>query len=187
MRAKALAVRRSLGAATIGELSVAVQKRAIALDLYQESGTIASYVATPDEVQTSLLIQTSLAGGKRVLVPFTDRRSKTLIFSHITDISSLRPGSYGILEPRDESVRPVPLSEADLVFVPVVAWDDRGNRLGHGEGYFDRALSKRGKATAVGLAFEAQRVTAIPSMASDVALDTVVTDKRVLQFRGSTG
>ena len=77
------------------------------------------------------------------------------------------------------------LSETDLVLVPLVAWDDRGHRIGYGRGYFDRALAMRGPSLAIGLALESQHVPTIPEVPSDVSMDMVVTEKRVLRFARS--
>ena len=84
-----------------------------------------------------------------------------------------------MLEPPETSA-PVPLARAQLVLVPVVAWDEKGGRIGYGKGYFDRELRHRGRALSVGLAFESQRVEEVPATQLDVPLDVFVTEKRTL-------
>ena len=69
-------------------------------------------------------------------------------------------------------------AELDLLLVPLVAFDAYGRRLGHGRGYYDRMLS-RCPGLKVGVAFEVQRMTAVPTEAHDVGLDLVVTEARV--------
>lgn len=96
--------------------------------------------------------------------------------------SGVEEGYQGIREPLEGI--PVPVSEIDLVIVPGLAFDEQGNRLGRGRGFYDRFLSHpdfRGLKCA--LAFEEQIVAAIPVAPDDVPVDMVVTDVRVLRFQ----
>ena len=79
--------------------------------------------------------------------------------------------------------------DLDLVLVPLVAFDDRGNRLGMGGGYYDQTfafLSQRQhyrRPTLLGVAYEFQRLVALPVQAWDIPLDGVATEKRVQWIR----
>jgi 5-formyltetrahydrofolate cyclo-ligase len=146
-----------------------------------DADVIASYVSKKDEVQTSGILLSAFSSGKRVLVPRSDPASMSLFFHEIESLDQLAPGSFGVLEPPVES-KVVPLSESQLVIVPVVAWDGRGRRVGYGKGYFDRGLKSRGMAVCAGLAFESQRWDFLPTTPSDVPLDIMVTERRVLRF-----
>jgi 5-formyltetrahydrofolate cyclo-ligase len=186
MRQQALALRRSIPSIDLTRLSADIEARVRSLNEYSVARTIASYVAKPDEVQTESLIRHSLIAGKRVLVPKTDQLARRLIFSELRDPHlDLAPGQMGILEPRPDHLRPVDLSEAALVLVPVVAWDVRGYRLGYGRGYFDRALAglDRGVVT-IGLALELQRFPELPIEKHDVPLRMIITEKRVIVRTG---
>jgi 5-formyltetrahydrofolate cyclo-ligase len=183
LREQALRARRSLAPEEILLLSVKVQENLQKLPEFVSAKVIASYVARRYEVQTAGLLRQALASGRRVIVPRSDLSSLSLRFHEIRSLDELRPGAYGILEPA--VVSPVvPLAKADVVLVPLVAWDFRGNRLGYGKGYFDRELKSRGKALSIGLAFESQYRDALPSTPNDVPMDVIVTDQRVLRFRG---
>lgn len=172
----------ALGSQKILELSASIKENIESLDEYKRARIIESYVARPDEVQTEQFIRDSLKLGKSVIVPVTPRRGNHLVFSKIDDFSELRLGTFGILEPQPESVRNVPLERAEIVVVPIVAWDERGFRLGHGKGFFDAALISPKVNTTVGLAFEAQRVEQLPIEPHDVPLKTIVTEERILRF-----
>ena len=139
-------------------------------------------MAKNDEVRTQGIIQSALAGGKKVLVPSSDPASPRLRFSEIRSLSELSVGRFGVLEPAAGSA-PVPLSQADVVLVPVVAWDDAGHRLGYGRGYFDRELKSKGKAVSVGLALESQRFDSVPQSSQDVPLEVIVTERRTIALR----
>ena len=74
-----------------------------------------------------------------------------------------------------------------VLIVPLLAFDARGYRLGYGGGFYDRTLQglrKRGPVTAVGFAFAAQQVDAVPIDAYDQKLDAVVTERGVTEFCG---
>jgi 5-formyltetrahydrofolate cyclo-ligase len=142
---------------------------------------VISYCAKDDEVQTRPIIERALEEGKRVAVIVTDVPSKMLSFSEVASFTELAPGQFGILEPKPGRMRPISIGQADVVLVPLVAWDERGHRLGYGAGYFDRALAGATRTTKVGLALESQRLAQIPESTHDVPLDIIVTEKRVLR------
>ena len=186
VRRDALKARRSLSAEQVESLSARIQDALVALPEFLEAGVVASYAAKRDEVQTGKLMQSALSSGKRLLVPRTDPHSFSLRFCEIRSLDQLALGYLGIPEPLLTS-KAVPLSESQLVIVPVVAWDDVGQRVGYGKGYFDRELRSRGRAVAAGLAFESQRRDRLPATPSDVPLDIIVTERRVLRFGGASG
>ena len=104
-------------------------------------------------------------------------------------MNELAEGTFAILEPRpelrDRPERRVDVAEVDLVVVPGVAFDARGGRLGHGQGYYDRLLKHaRPDATLVALAFECQMFAEIPVGPRDVVVDWVITEEHVYQGRG---
>ncbi len=181
LRAEALHSRRKISLSQLTRESLLVRENLAALGEYRDARLVVCYVSRDYEVQTPELIRRMLADGKRVAVPLVDDSSRSLIFFEIGGLEELSPGRFGILEPSRDSVA-VALEESNLVLVPLVAWDDRGHRIGYGRGYFDRALAERGPSVAVGLALESQRVPAIPDVPSDVPLDLVVTESRVLRF-----
>ncbi len=182
LRADALRKRRAIDPEELAALSSLVEGNLLSLKEYKEARLLISYCAKNDEVQTRPIIERALAEGKRVAVVVTDVRSKTLSFSEINSFEGeLAPGAFGILEPRRGSLRPIPISQADLILVPLVAWDEKGRRLGYGAGYFDRALAGVRGLTKVGLALESQRLDRIPETRHDVPLDVIVTEKRVVR------
>jgi 5-formyltetrahydrofolate cyclo-ligase len=185
LRQRALQARRALKGDELAKLSRRVAQNLSAVPEFQGAMTIASYVAKEDEVQTAQIIERALHMGKRVIVPRIEPTPRRLRFYEIRALAELSPGNFGVLEPAAESgpgSTPVPLSESDVILVPLVAWDDRGNRIGYGKGYFDAELGSRRSSTAIGLALEAQRVERVPATERDVPLDVIVTEGRVLRF-----
>lgn len=170
-----------MGSDLISSLSELIRKRVEQLSEFKNSETIASYVSMSEEVQTDQLIRDALACGKRVLVPKIVS-ARQLLFSEIKDLEELEEGKFGISEPKHDLIRPVPLEDAQVILVPLVGWDERGYRLGHGRGYFDTALSGLVENLTVGLGFESQRVERIPEDDLDIPLKMIITENRVLKF-----
>jgi 5-formyltetrahydrofolate cyclo-ligase len=181
LRQGALQSRRAIPTTRIIELSWRVEENLVAQKEFREATRIASYVAKEDEVQTASILERALSEGKAVVVPLVDKSSDELLFFEIHNVRELSPGMFGIREPKRNGA-PVPLRETDVVLVPLLAWDERGHRVGYGKGYFDRALAARGSSRAIGLAFESQAVSHVPEGQTDVQLDMVVTEKQVLRF-----
>lgn len=94
--------------------------------------------------------------------------------------TSLRLGSFRIEEPEGDDV--VDMDAIDMVVVPAVAYDRRGNRVGRGKGYYDRLLDDT-KATRIGIAYDFQLVDEIDAEPHDVGVDMVVTDARIVFTR----
>lgn len=163
-------------------LSDAIRQQVEQLAEFRNSETIAAYVATSEEVQTELIIQHALRDGKRVILPKIVSPTR-MIFSEIKDLGELEKSNFGIFEPKSNLIRPLPLEDAKVILVPLVAWDERGYRLGHGKGYYDSVLSGLAENLTVGLAFENQRVDQIPQDQHDVPMKMIVTEKRAMRFR----
>lgn len=182
LRAMALLKRRSIDPEELAALSSRVAANLRSLKEYKAATLVISYCAKDNEVQTRAIIERALEEGKRVAVIVTDVRTKTLSFSELESFEDdLAPGTFGILEPKPGKVRLIPFPQADLVLVPLVAWDEEGHRLGYGAGYFDRALAGARRTMKVGLALESQRLARIPESRHDVPLDVIVTERRVVR------
>ena len=91
----------------------------------------------------------------------------------------LKINKYGIVEPTSfKKIYP------DLIFVPLVAYDNFLNRLGYGGGYYDRYLNKMRKVKKlikIGLAFSFQEIKKIPVNKYDQKLDFIITEKEIIQ------
>ena len=93
-------------------------------------------------------------------------------------------GPLGILEPSPAATEVVP----DIILVPLAAFDRRGHRIGYGAGHYDHTLAHLRKIkpiAAIGFAFAAQEIEAVPALQHDAALDFVLTETEVIDFRSS--
>jgi len=190
IRQRALRARRSVEYDELAELSRRVALKLFSLPEFRKARTMASYVAKTDEVQTVPIILRALSEGKRVIVPRTESSPKRLRFFELRAFDELEAGNFGVLEPTTRKGRvtiPVSIGESDAILVPLVAWDELGNRIGYGKGYFDAELRSRRSAPAIGLGLESQRVDRVPATDRDVPLDIMVTERRVLRFSNRAG
>ncbi len=158
---------------------------------FNQAEVILFYVAKGSEVATLPIIE-SVIGLKRVFVPISVRRRRKLVYSEIYSIDELEPGAYGILRPRRDSRRILSLeqlaSEAGLVIVPGVVFDEKGFRTGYGAGFYDRFLTAirynhASSALFVALAFELQIVEDTYPEKHDVPVDMIITEKRIINCR----
>lgn len=164
------------------EKSRLVQKRFMRMPEYRKARAIMLYAATEKEVRTDEVLKDALNNGKVVALPSIDveERSMTPVSVSVDSLKRLKPGAYGIMEPVG---KPVGKDELDLIVMPLLAFDDEGDRLGMGGiGYYDRFLKGLG-ALKIGFAFGWQMAEEIPRESHDVQLDKVVTESGVLDCR----
>lgn len=140
---------------------------------------IAGYHPLKDEISPYGVLEL-LGGGQRSALPwFLDRDSRMLF----REAPAVEPSPWGVLQPSGEAEALAP----DVVLVPLVAADRRGNRIGHGKGHYDRALShlrQGGQVFTIGLAWEAQLLPdPIPADPWDVPLDAIATPGEWVQCR----
>ena len=158
----------------------AIRERVAALPIYAAARAVHCYLSMRSEVDTRPLIASALAAGKRVAVPVVVPRAADLSHAWLDslDADALAPGSFGTFNPR--VLRLAEPGEWDLTIVPLLAFDRRGYRLGYGKGFYDRLLAAS-PAPAVGVAFAAQEVAALPVEPHDVALAWIVTEDEVIR------
>lgn len=185
LRKNVIAGRNAMAPRQLAEKSSVIATKFLALPEYQRAATVMAYVDFRNEVQTASIIENALHLSKRLVVPITDVANKRLIPSQIINFpDDLTPGTWGILEPKPQCVRPVEPGEIDLVIVPGVAFDTSGNRLGYGGGFYDRFLPQtKDGTTLVSLAFEMQVRPNVYPGEHDVPVHILITEDRVLDFR----
>jgi len=106
-------------------------------------------------------------------------------FAMYHDGDPLSLNRYQILEPHSQ---PFLIEKLDIVLLPLVAFDEMGNRLGRGGGYYDRTFfaHAQGKPFLLGLGYEEQGTRQLPNDPWDVKLDGVLTEHRLILFNSAT-
>lgn len=160
----------------------AILKRLVCLREYMRSRVIFTFVSTPIEVQTHSFITRAIADGKRVAVPRCVAGTRTMNFYYIDSLESLRPGTFGVLEPEPDPVRLAHGCPNSLCVVPALACDREGYRLGYGGGYYDRFLSKY-RGVKICVLYEDELQDRLWHGRYDVPVDLIATEKR-LHFCG---
>jgi 5-formyltetrahydrofolate cyclo-ligase len=140
-----------------------------------EGGVIALYYPIKNELDTGPLRDALLEQGASLALPVIVKRKAPLIFRRYEDGEALMDGPYGAKTPRENA----PLVRPAIIVAPLLGFTRAGARLGYGGGYYDRTLAdlrKTGEATAVGYAYAAQEVDALPLSPLDQHLDWIVTE-----------
>lgn len=145
---------------------------------------IAIYLSNDGECQTDNFIEQCWEQGINTFLPVIHPFSKGhLLFLAYDSNTKLIPNRYGILEPKLSSQTLIPLEQLDIIFTPLVAFDDVGNRLGMGGGYYDRTLiNKQAHTKVVGLAHDCQKVDTLPVESWDVPLPEIITPTQHFKF-----
>ena len=172
--------RLALAPELVEEHSAEIRKALLASSAYGCAETIACYVSVKNEVDTTRFIKHALDEGKRVCVPQT-LGAGVLEHTRIRSLGELKPARFGLLEP-SEGLEICP-GELDLVIIPGVAFNNSGNRIGFGAGYYDRYLTGL-QVLKVGLAYDFQILQKVPDESHDIALDIIITQTRVLNCSG---
>lgn len=175
LRAEMRQRRRAVSATARARVAASVCERLLALPL---GGTVAVYLAGPDEIDLSSFIAAAGARGVRLLAPRWTGETYALADLEGLGSAHLRVGPHGILEPRQPLAGVEPVAAARLPtawLVPGLAFARDGGRLGYGGGWYDRLLAAADpQAQTLGIAYSFQLVDALPSEPHDIRLTGIV-------------
>lgn len=180
LRRHFLEARKRLSEKEVETKSAAIIDQILQLSAFKETDVVHSYVSITknQEVNTSNLIQKCLHTGKRMIVPKILGKGK-LQHVEIKSLNDLQKNSLGIPEPDDG--KEISVETLDLIIVPMVAGDHFKNRIGYGEGYYDRFLAKS-TAITIGLLFDCQLYDdKLPVEEFDIPLDILVTESQRIE------
>ena len=175
IRTRILRIRSELTPVARAEKSIAIRNNILALCKRHGPGLIHIFLPFGDEPETRPLLEPLWGEGFRLVVPVVS--AEGLLLAPLEPRTALYPGPFGILEPRD--FKPVPEDSVTLYFLPGVAFDRKGGRLGYGKGYYDRLLSQC-PSPKFGVSFDEQIVASVPLVETDILVDGIITDKEIL-------
>jgi len=163
----------------------AVARHAASIAPHGEGAVVSGYAAIGDELDAFPALAGLHGLGITLALPVVVGRGAPLLFRRWRPGDPLTAsGRFAIREPSSDAA----VVEPGILLVPLLAFDESGNRLGYGAGHYDRtlaALRARGRVLAVGLAFEAQRAPRVPVGPRDQPLDCIVTEEGVVFPRGA--
>ena len=139
---------------------------------------VSGYWPMRDEFDVRPLLREFHDRGHPCALPVVIGRGQALAFRAWSPGDPLVDAAYGTRVPPEDAAQMTP----ELLLVPMLAFDDRGYRLGYGGGFYDRTLATLKAPIAVGCAYDAQRVEALPIDDHDRRLDWIVTEKRSLEI-----
>jgi len=183
LRKKYKELRQAMPLEAIQDESLAIANRLLTLDIWQNTYFhIFLTMENQKEVHTDVVLNILAGKDKEVIVSRSDFESCSMVNYLLTDNTKLVLSNYGIPEPIDGIE--VPSARMDVVFVPLLAFDEKGHRVGYGKGFYDRFLSEcKADVIKIGLSFFEAEPNDIPHNPTDVALDYCVTPKKVYSFK----
>ena len=151
-----------------------------ALSLYKKAHHVACYRAHGGEIDLAALWQ-PFPDDKTFYFPSVSSENK-LHFLPVTAYTPFQANTWRILEPQVDLKCAINPEILQVFFIPVVAFDMKGTRLGMGGGYYDRYLATPSKAIRIGIAYEFQKQPSIPIDPWDQPLHGVITETQIYWF-----
>lgn len=168
---------RTLDEGYKAESSEAICRAVLALEEYRTAKTVFAFAGTVHEIDTSLLMNETLAAGKTLVLPRC-AAEHAIDLCVVRSMDDLEAGAYGILEPKT-SCALVTAEDIDFAVVPCLSFDRTGRRLGQGGGYYDRLLPKLTCPTAL-ICREQLLLPEVPVEEHDMRCTMLITEKGVL-------
>ncbi|QHM72316.1 5-formyltetrahydrofolate cyclo-ligase [Mixta intestinalis] len=178
-------LRRGLSTAQQTLAADSIAEHALHIEPVDRAQHIALFLSVDGELNTRPLIARLWQQQKQVYLPVLHPFSPgNLIFVRYTPETILSPNRVHIPEPPLDVRHIIPLDELDVMFVPLVAFDRHGQRLGMGGGFYDRTLQnwQEHRFLPIGLAHDCQRVEKLPSAEWDIPLPAILTPSHFWQW-----
>lgn len=182
LRAKYKSLRQKLSDDVIESLSLAIANQILKLKIWDyDFYHLFLPIEEQKEVNTEYILNILSGKDKNIVVSKSD--FKTLQMTHylLTDSTTIKKNPYNIPEPTDGiEIQP---EKIDVVFVPLLAYDREGNRVGYGKGFYDRFLSACSQKTLkIGLSFFEPEVHINNTNDTDLPLNFCITPKNIFEF-----
>lgn len=182
IRQNALSRRDALSKKERAEKSAEIMDRLFDFANFLEAKIVMFYMSHKSEVETDKMVRRSLQMEKVIVLPLIDRKAGEIVPFKVDDPDrDIRVGYGGIREPDPHRCKLIPIPHIHLAIVPAIALDERGGRIGHGTGFYDRFIPELEITTRkVALSFECQIVPQIPMEPHDRYIDIIITEERII-------
>ena len=186
LRIKYKALRNHLSENDIEEMSLAIANKVLTIPIW---GKTYFHIFLPimehKEVNTEFLLHLLSGKDKEIVISKCDFETCHLVHFLLTDNTKIKKNKYNIPEPFDGIE--VPTGKIDVVFVPLLAYDNAGHRVGYGKGFYDKFLTECMPETIkIGLSFFESEDLIEDIFENDVKLDYCVTPNIVYRFNSSS-
>jgi len=185
LRAKIRAQRRALSPKQQKTANAQLHKHLERSLILLRAKHIALYLGSDGEICPKALISHYLKRKKQLYLPVLHPIKKNhMVFCPVTSTTKLKKNHFGILEPDIRNSSCMTANLLSLVLLPLVAFDSKGNRMGMGGGYYDRAFEFKQKTSRhsprlIGLAHELQKQEQLPTESWDIPLFAIFTDQQI--------
>lgn len=182
LRVKYKSLRDNFTTDNIEDLSLDIANQALQLPIWNKSNYhIFLSIVAKKEINTEYLLQILAGKDKNVILSKSDFKEGTLTHFLLTDNTTIKANAYGIPEPIDGIQ--VPEQQIDVVFIPLLAFDIQGNRIGYGKGFYDRFLEKcKPGVIKIGLSFFEPEEHIEDIHQNDIPLDYCITPNKTYTF-----
>ena len=172
----------TLSAKETAEKTKAIEDRLFDFANFLESKIVLMYVNNKNEVSTNHILQRAFQYSKIVVLPAYSSENFEMTPKKVDSLKKdLAMGPRNIVQPHESRCKIVPIEKIDIAIIPAVALDEKGGRIGSGEGYYDRLIPNLSITTRkVALALEDQIVPQVPIESHDKHVDIIITEKRVI-------
>jgi 5-formyltetrahydrofolate cyclo-ligase len=165
-----LKMRNKLNSQEVTKRSKTIQEHVINTEEFQRAEVVGAYFAIDSEVMTELIIGRAKMLGKKIALPRVE--GYKIAFYELQLTNTLVKGRFGIMEPPPYE----PMDKIDMLVVPGIAFDKKGNRVGYGKGFYDRLLANKRTKFSIGLAYSFQLVENLPYDLYDKRLDAIASE-----------
>ncbi len=155
-----------------------IADRLFELKEIKDANVVFAYISYATEVMTHEILKKLLANGKKIVVPKI-LSSKKMVAQHFVNWDDLEPGTLGILTPKNGEITHEPV---DVAITPGLGFTEQGHRIGFGAGYYDRWFATHEVRLKVAIAFEDQIIESLPTEKTDIPVDQILTEKRVIKI-----
>ena len=182
LRKKYNELRKELTIAQVEEFSLGIANNTLKLPIWdKEFYHIYLTINKKKEVDTNYLLSILYGKDKQIVIPKTDFEFSSLKHVLLTDSTIIKPNSWSIPEPVGGIA--IASNKVDVVFVPLLAFDTYGQRVGYGKGFYDRFLEQcKPEIIKIGLSFFEAEEQILDINVKDIALDFCVTPERTYKF-----
>jgi 5-formyltetrahydrofolate cyclo-ligase len=182
LRSKYKVLRTQLTENELEEMSMAIANKLLTLPIWEKTYFhIFLPIAEQNEVDTELILHLLSGKDKEIIISKSDFETRNMTHFLLTDNTKIKKNIYNIPEPVDGIE--VPSTKIDVVFVPLLAFDKQGHRVGYGKGFYDKFLSEcKPGVIKIGLSFFEAENEITDAHEADVKIDYCVSPTTVYQF-----
>jgi len=183
LRIKYKALRQSLSENDVEKKSLAIANKLIHLPIWEKNYFhIFLPIVEQKEIDTEFILHLLAGKDKEIIISKSNFDTRKMTHFLLTDNTRIKKNEYNIPEPVDGIE--VPSNKIDVVFVPLLAFDKKGHRVGYGKGFYDQFLSEcKADVLKIGLSFFEAEDEIINIFMGDVKLDLCITPDKIYTFR----